>query len=418
MTTRLFPLALILLLTGCATVGDVADRAAEAAREATGRAVERETAERVDGAVDGAFSRADDAVRCVVTDEACIRRAEADGRPVVVEDEDGDVVREIPGDPLAVDAPSDFVAGTRVLFEEDFSSDNAGDFPRRFEFVRGEAEVVRLGGDPALRLTGHGTEFRVVLPETLPQQFTLEMTLRQGEGPGYHALYVLPDVDRATDVEALGERTSYLRIGPDDTGIVGGPDGTPESDGAVPDLKRRTMPIRLMADGDHMKVYAGSERVANIPNADFRRTGALRFFFYAYEAPFFLDDLRIAAGGRNLYDALTSDGRAVLEGVRFETGSATLTAASRAVLDPVAATLRQHADLRLRIEGHTDSEGAAESNRALSERRAAAVLDYLAQAGVERSRLTAVGRGEAAPVASNDTEAGRRQNRRVELVRQ
>ena len=417
MTARLCPLLILFLFAGCSTVGEVTERARDAAREATDRAVEREVGERTDAAVDGAFDRADAAVRCVLGDDACIRRAEAEGRPVVVENEAGEVVREIPA-PRATEAPSEFVAGPRVLFAEDFSADHVGDFPRRLEFVRGDAEVVRLDGDPAVRMVGHETEFRIVLPETLPQRFTLEMTVFQGEGAGYQALYVVPDVDGMTDVERIDDVTSYLRIGTDDTGIAGGPEGTPEALSAVPDLTRRPVPIRLMADGDHMKVYAGSQRVANIPNADFRRTDALRVWFYAYEAPVYVDDIRIAAGGRDLYDALTADGRAVLDGVRFETGSATLTAASRAVLDPVAATLRQHAGLQLRVEGHTDSAGDAAANRALSERRAAAVVDYLAGAGVERHRLTAVGHGEDRPIASNETEAGRRQNRRVELVRQ
>ncbi|MCB1832791.1 MAG: OmpA family protein, partial [Geminicoccaceae bacterium] len=67
------------------------------------------------------------------------------------------------------------------------------------------------------------------------------------------------------------------------------------------------------------------------------------------------------------------------------------------------------------VQGHTDSTGATDYNQGLSERRAQSVLDYLTGKGVEAERLTAVGFGENRPIASNDTEEGRAQNRRVEI---
>lgn len=80
--------------------------------------------------------------------------------------------------------------------------------------------------------------------------------------------------------------------------------------------------------------------------------------------------------------------------------------------------LKQHADLNLLIEGHTDNVGNAESNQALSERRAAAVRNFLIDTyGIDASRLTSKGFGANNPVASNDTPEGRQQNRRVELVK-
>ena len=79
--------------------------------------------------------------------------------------------------------------------------------------------------------------------------------------------------------------------------------------------------------------------------------------------------------------------------------------------------LRQYQDLGLRIEGHTDNTGDDASNKTLSQSRAEAVRDYLVEQGIDASRLEAVGLGEEQPVADNNTEEGRAQNRRVELVR-
>lgn len=105
----------------------------------------------------------------------------------------------------------------------------------------------------------------------------------------------------------------------------------------------------------------------------------------------------------------------VLRDVNFEFDSAQLTANAQQVLNGVAERLVNNPDVRVSIEGHTDSRGAAEYNQNLSQRRAESVAAYLAQRGVEANRMRAVGYGEERPVATNDTDEGRAQNRRVEL---
>ncbi len=107
----------------------------------------------------------------------------------------------------------------------------------------------------------------------------------------------------------------------------------------------------------------------------------------------------------------------VLEGVSFKTGSAQLTAASIGILSGVAGDLQGNPDIRVEVRGYTDSTGSAETNRALSHRRAMAVRDVLIQLGVAPSRVTAAGFGADQPIASNDTREGRAKNRRVELHR-
>ncbi|MCI3132987.1 OmpA family protein [Phenylobacterium aquaticum] len=85
-------------------------------------------------------------------------------------------------------------------------------------------------------------------------------------------------------------------------------------------------------------------------------------------------------------------------------------------LDQVADTLNQYPQTMIDVVGHADSTGAADYNQALSERRAASVAGYLVNRGVLRDRLYVAGRGEADPIASNDTPDGRAQNRRVDVV--
>jgi OmpA-OmpF porin, OOP family len=102
--------------------------------------------------------------------------------------------------------------------------------------------------------------------------------------------------------------------------------------------------------------------------------------------------------------------------VLFETGKAELRPGALRNLYPLVTFLQKYPERRVLIEGHTDSVGSEASNLDLSQRRADAVRDFLLQNGVRAAQITTHGYGKASPVASNDTVAGRQQNRRVELI--
>jgi outer membrane protein OmpA-like peptidoglycan-associated protein len=100
----------------------------------------------------------------------------------------------------------------------------------------------------------------------------------------------------------------------------------------------------------------------------------------------------------------------------FDTGSDVLKPGADEALDRVSRFLQQHQGIDIRVEGHTDSVGSDSLNDALSERRANAVAHALESRGVDSGRVQAVGRGKQLPIATNETAAGRQQNRRVEIV--
>ncbi len=100
----------------------------------------------------------------------------------------------------------------------------------------------------------------------------------------------------------------------------------------------------------------------------------------------------------------------------FDIDSALLGSSSRAALDDASRVFAEFPKTAVVIQGHTDSTGSEEHNQRLSERRAAAVKNYLTQRGVAPARMIAVGHGESQPVASNDTSDGRRRNRRVDIL--
>ena len=102
--------------------------------------------------------------------------------------------------------------------------------------------------------------------------------------------------------------------------------------------------------------------------------------------------------------------------VLFDTGQATLKSGAYGTLDRLATALRAKSERKVLIEGHTDNVGSDESNQGLSERRAQSVQSALMQRDVARSQVTALGKGENFPIASNDSADGRQSNRRVELI--
>lgn len=103
-------------------------------------------------------------------------------------------------------------------------------------------------------------------------------------------------------------------------------------------------------------------------------------------------------------------------GLLFGFDQSTLNSASRSNLENLATTLKKYEDTNILVEGHTDSVGEESYNLSLSRDRAYAVQSYLGNLGVASSRISSVGYGESMPVASNDSETGRTQNRRVEVA--
>lgn len=391
------------------------------------RAAESETARQLDKIVR-------DGVRCVFDDLECIKEAEANGKGVVLTDDNGEVITDKDGNPVTDPdeaaragkptrpgegawANYDFVPGDEILFYEDFGNDRVGDFPRRFEFIQGSFEIVDDAGERYLRAVSNGA-VAIPLPRELPEQFTVEFPVSLTHGNAYVRLTPEPAYfGRSRAYRASAVSVERTRAGIRPVGSEG-----PLAMAPVGDSKNRDAlaMIRVMGDGDYLKVYYGERRIANVPNAIFPRTDKLHIAVSsASEAnPILIGPMRIAAGGLDLYDRLERDGRVATQGILFATNSDRIRPESTPTLEDIATILREHPSLRLAIEGHTDADGADDYNQQLSERRAAAVKSWLVEdAGIDAGRLQTAGFGESRPAADNASPEGKQQNRRVELVR-
>jgi outer membrane protein OmpA-like peptidoglycan-associated protein len=169
-----------------------------------------------------------------------------------------------------------------------------------------------------------------------------------------------------------------------------------------------------------LRIYYNGQKVGDFNQLD------LPDFDYAYTVVNNFGDgtlgftrVRFAESTPDFSHTIMAAGRYVTYGILFDTGSDRLKPESAAVIKSIAAGLQANADLKLKIEGHTDSTGDAALNLDLSKRRAAAVKQVLvAEFQIDAARLTTDGLGASKPLESNDNPQGRAQNRRVEFVKQ
>jgi hypothetical protein len=192
-----------------------------------------------------------------------------------------------------------------VLFAEDFTAETVGNFPRRLTHKTGGAEVVEWQGRRWLSSSGQDA-FVITLPEVLPKQFTMEFDLA-GAGNGMELFFdgrSAPYAAGAADGgEALVFGTYYANLkGATRT-------GPPANTGR--DTKNEVVRARVMADGEYVKVFVNERRVVNVPNAKLGRTRQILVAMngWSAEAPRLIGDVRVAAGGRTLYDAIAETGR-------------------------------------------------------------------------------------------------------------
>lgn len=377
-------------------------------------------------AEEAAKKKAEEALKKAAADSAkADSAAKAKGGPVAA------TPAQVPG-PAAAPAKADpkvwenydFVPGNKVIFYTDFSEDKVGNFARGLKYKGGSMDVVDRDGVKMLRAASR-SEFYVPVRGKLPQRFTLEFDVIAP--PTYIQGYDVFAFEGGAvlDRSAASAEVNWNTHG---TMIIGGGQSASTSDVRMPgDLYKgllgQVAHIRVLMDSAYFKLYVNERRMYNIPELGFKRDTLIRVNIRGSEAAdmaMYVTRVRVAESETDvLYDALAAKGRWATQGILFATGKAELQPESRPVLKEIASTLKQHTDLKVLIEGHTDNVGSPASNLTLSDARAAAVKAALvADFGVSADRITTKGLGDTKPSVPNTTSEGRAQNRRVEIVKQ
>ena len=330
-------------------------------------------------------------------------------------------------------AKSDFVPGDEIFFDDTFENEQMGEFPAQWDLMSGYAEVGSVNGRKVIAFTDEGYgEIQPLMKDQLhflPDVFTLEFDVYYeiGDGLGGDELEIafgnpdLPNWNGRVEYVCVSFREDgYSRYGWTVQKPNGGDDIMGEK---ILSLDDSSSPLK---DGEWnhfafsfnkraFKGYVNGIRVMSVPTAKVPS----HFWFnhggqYKYAC---ISNVRLAKGAVPLYDRLASEGKIITYAITFETGKADLKPESMVEINRIAKLMQENPALEFEVQGHCDATGSDKVNDPLSQKRAEAIVAALVDQGIAAARLTPVGKGSHAPIASNSTDEGRAKNRRVEFVK-
>ena len=395
--------------------------------------VEDKVTRTVDNAVDGAVEGAVEEVTAPSEDEAI--PAETDS-PAAPEAEVNAGAKK-----------NDFVRGSVVMFEDNMQGEQVGEFPSKWDLVRGNAEIATINGVKCIALVdGDGWISPLVkggIKNYLGDVFTIEYDMlfddRPKDGAPSIELDIMNENERHdNELFTIHYSMSYDRQTIDCDYVRPTEEGFTHKEGhssarevcVINDA--RWHHFALSFNKRAIKFYVDGKRVINVPNA---KAGAGWFTLWSGgkdDRPTYVKNVVIAKGAVNLYERNETDidakvaaiersiaetGKFVTNNILFETGKATLKAESMDEIKRIADYMKKNPNVRFEVQGHTDNQGSDAVNDPLSQQRAEAVVKALEGLGVDGFNLRAVGKGSHEPVADNSTDAGRAKNRRVEFIK-
>lgn len=330
----------------------------------------------------------------------------------------------------------DFIPGEKVIFYEDFSQDAVGDFPALWN-TNGSAEVVTTNLFPGqwMKFACRETVWTDGLLK-LPENYTIEFDVIPISGPesnnamaGWNMRLMQAKNVKAWDsgsapgqggywfgVEYFG-RPGYgtWLYGTECEQLKTG--GNKEGEEFKEKLNQKYH-IAIWVQKTRVRLYQDQNKLFDTPKAfptGCVKPDRLRF----EEGAAMISNIRVAVGAPDTRNKLMTEGKLVTYGIYFDVNKDVVKPESYGTLKDIAAVLNEVPDVKVKIVGHTDADGADAANLDLSKRRAASVKAELAKSfGVNADRLITDGMGESQPVAPNDTPVNKALNRRVEFIKQ
>ena len=409
------------------------DRAIKAAENAVERKVENKVERTTDDAMDD-----------VLDGKKSSKSKKSNGDTSVDTSEDTSVDTY---DPQAGAAKSDFVRGSVVMFEDNMQGEQVGEFPSKWDLVRGNAEIATIQGQKCIALIdGDGWITPLVkggIKNYLGDVFTVEYDMLFDDRPKDGAPHIEFDImnaneERDHELIEIQYFMAYDRQSIDCSYVRPTAEGYTNKEGSATAHEvcvindGRWHHFALSFNKRAIKFYVDGKRVINVPNA---KAGAGWLTLWSGgmdKRPTYVKNVVIAKGAVELYErnatdidakiaavekAIAETGKFVTNNILFETGKATLKPESMEEIQKVAEYMKKNPSVRFEVQGHTDNQGSDAVNDPLSQQRAEAVVKALEGLGVDGFNLRAVGKGSHEPVADNKTEAGRAKNRRVEFIK-
>jgi len=327
---------------------------------------------------------------------------------------------------LASYSKFDFIPGQKVVFFDDYSQDNVGDFPALW-YSNGSGEVVTLNNYPGkwLNFTAHGCYY----PERdllTGENFTVEFDLVPDVDDAnsfYIGLYIVSGnikdpVEGGAIPGVAGVKTNISTTAIDLSAYSDG-QYTGEGAGNINLVKGEKVHFSYWIQKQRLRIYMNEKKVVDLPRIvpTGYKYNILRFENGDNNKPL-VANFRVAAGLPDTRNKLITEGKLVTYGIYFDVNSDKIKPESYGTLKDIAQVLTENPTVRVKIIGHTDGDGDAAKNLDLSKRRAASVKNELSKSfGIDAGRIETDGKGKTEPVAPNDTPANKAQNRRVEFVK-
>lgn len=324
-----------------------------------------------------------------------------------------------------------FVPGDEIIFQDDLMKEENGEFPSRWDLISGSVENAVLGDENIINLDNNS----IITPlldkgNYLPDIFTIEFDAyfysEKGFGSGWqnYNIRFSPKGEKVYYPEGSEDYFYPITLNRDKATLSSRINGIKKKfEGSEKELDVQPVwrHFAIAFNKRSLKVFIDEHRVLNIPNLGKGfKPQQLSIMAYSYYDDGYvraIKNIRIAKGGKKLYDRVMADGKFVTRGILFDVNKATIKKESYGVLNEVAEMMKDHKDLNFKIEGHTDSDGDEGYNLKLSADRANAVKTALQGLGISTNRLQTEGKGETAPVAENTSPEGKANNRRVEFIK-
>lgn len=313
----------------------------------------------------------------------------------------------------------DFVPGDTVLFEDEFTDDQDGEFPSHWDLEKGQAVVNKIDGTSSFVLTeGNYVEVypRMKTEAYLTDPFTIEFDYYP-QGGDYGAVVFLKYKDK-------DETDQTANVHFNEHGEVSTSYFAKDFDGTYPNENddsyfKKWHHCALIYKNNQLKCYIDQYRILVVPSVGFKPNAFGFGGIASPENPIIFKNVRAAAGGNmNMVGKKFTESKIVTHGITFDVDKATIKPESMGTLNMVVQVMKSNPDIKFEIDGHTDNTGDAAHNMTLSRQRADAVKTQLVSMGIDASRLTAKGFGDTKPIADNSTPEGRANNRRVEFIKQ
>ena len=320
--------------------------------------------------------------------------------------------------PNVVWSKFDFVPGDTVIFEDGPSTDEEnGEFPSRWDLFNGSVEIGEVDGEPVIIFLDGGSIVPYIKnsdEDYLPDVFTVEMDVWFEKRRVSSNRYFVHFRDQKNQWnKGLGH---WLSVNP--TGLQF--DKTDKRYPGTEHLGWSEEPtgkwrhISIAYTKGKFKAYMDDTRLINVPHLEGNPWGLT---IRGMSDRMYLKNIRIAKGGVKYYDRVLSEGKIIVNGIKFDVNKATLKAESMGPINEIYQLMEKQPELNFSVEGHTDSDGGDDANMILSKARGKTVMDKLIGMGIAKDRLNSNGFGESKPIDNNSTAEGKANNRRVEFVK-